>query len=173
MKLLSCVALGIPIVTDKWLTESSKKKRLLNPEHFKPTVPDQEREWDFSLDKVWGKPQTNTLKGYTVYFTPALRKSYQDFKELDAVCRVAGARAVETRPASQVKSPNRMIFLGLEEGDPGSAALMEAGYAVYTRDFLTCSILRGEIDLDSDEFRILPLSDDTTRRGGRKKAKKA
>jgi hypothetical protein len=159
MKLLLCIALGIPIVTDTWLMQSAKKKHLLELEAFTPKVPDQEREWGFSLADVWGKPHRQIFNGFTVYFTPALKDSYSSFEEMETVCKTVGCPRVIHKQAKLIKDKkdkdgNDIIFLGQDTDDPDCAALLKNGYTVYARDFLSTSILRGEINLDSDEFKI-------------------
>lgn len=157
MKLLSSFALGIPIVTDKWLIDSARKKQFLKPDAYVPKAPNQEREWGFSLGEIWGKPQSEIFHGKTVNFTPSLRRSYDDFKEVEALCRLLGARKVDTRAASKSKKQDDVVFLALEPSrgkDPDRTELLKQGCTVYSRDLLTSSILRGKLELDIDEFRL-------------------
>jgi hypothetical protein len=155
MKLLLCIALGIPIVTDKWLIDSSKKGCFLSLEPYMPSVPAQERDWKFSISDIWGKPQSDILTGYIMYFTPSCKDSYSTFKEIEQVCKAVGAERITSKPARDVKDDqNGMILIGQEENDIDCAVLLEHNCTVYTRDFLTNSILRGGIDLDSDEFTL-------------------
>jgi hypothetical protein len=158
VKLLSCIALGIPIVTDRWLTESARKKQLLAVKDFIPKVPKQEKEWRFSLQAIWGRPQNRLLDGYTVFFTSALAKTYQDFSEVERLCRLVGASKVHksARSAGSMKDSDKVLVFGLEDQDVECAALLKGGRPVYSRDTLASSILRGGFDLDSDEFMIQP-----------------
>jgi hypothetical protein len=132
VKLLSCIARGIPIVLE------------------------QEKEMGFSLKDVWGKPQNKLLDGCTVYFTNALARTFQPFLEVDRLCRHIGARKVfsSARSAGTVGPNENVLVLGLDEKDVEAAALLRIGGSVYNRDILAASILRGGFDFDSDEFRI-------------------
>lgn len=149
MKLLESIALGIPIVTDKWLLDSAKAGQFLALRDYQPSVPQQEKEWNFQFDKVWGKPQS-PFEGYTIYFTHELQKSYSDFNEIREVCKTVGAK-VATKKTSKVE---KFIVLAKEDKDKEAEKWMQDGVTCYSKDLLTNSILRGEVDLDSQEFVI-------------------
>ena len=155
MKLLQSIALGIPIVTDKWLIDSSKANHFVAIEHYKPQIKAQEQEWNFSLERIWGKKQNTLFQGNTVYFTPTLKSAYKNFTEMEEVCRAVGARRVISRPASgkDVDAADT-IRMASEEEDEDADKLMRDGHACFTRDLLPNSIMRGKLDLDNDEFRI-------------------
>lgn len=149
MKVIQAVALGIPIVTDKWLSESAKTEAFLDLSSYKPSVAQQEEEWGFHLEKVWGAAQT-PFKGYAIYFTPSLRKTYTNFREMDRVCQTVGAKVVSKRNGKNDKT----IVLAREEDDPDADKMIENGETCYHKDLLTTSILRGTLDLNSNEFKI-------------------
>jgi len=46
------------------------------------------------------------------------------------------------------------IVLGFGDNDPDAMTLNEEGAKCYTKDFLSASILRNEVDLDDDEFEM-------------------
>lgn len=157
MKLLESIALGIPIVTDKWLLDSAKAGHFLALREHRPSVPKQEEEWNFKLDKVWGTPQA-PFEGYTIHFTPELRKSYADFKEIEQVCKTVGAKVAMKKPSKNEK----LVVLAKEDKDKEAGKLMQEGFTCYTKDLLTSSILRGQVDLDSDEFMIIADTAEST-----------
>ncbi|KAF1849447.1 uncharacterized protein K460DRAFT_331441 [Cucurbitaria berberidis CBS 394.84] len=173
MKLLESIARGIPIVTDKWLLDSAKAGHFLALHDYQPSVPNQEEDWKFELGKVWGKPQA-PFQGYTIHFTPELRKSYADFKEIEHVCKAVGAKVVTKKPSKN----DNLIVLAKEDRDKEAEKLMQDGTTCYSKDLLTNSILRGEVDLDSDEFMIKPeapaaattTTANQTKRKGRRKS---
>lgn len=168
MKLLLCITLGIPVVTDAWLQESSRKGQLLDTKRFMPQIPDQEKEWNFSLARVWGQPQPAILENRVVYFTAALRKIYAPFDEVETICKALGCASVPKIGVERVKDDAEAIFLGQEDDDPECATLLENGRTVYSKDLLTLSILRGEFDLNSDEFKIKPGGSQRSRKSGSK-----
>lgn len=164
MKVFQAIALGIPIVTDKWLYESAKADGFLDLSSYKPTVAQQEKEWGFTLEKVWGIAQT-PFKGYSIYFTPTLRKTYTNFREMERVCTTVGAEVISKRA-----SKNENVIVLATEDDPDAKKLMEDGETCYHKDLVTTSILRGEINLDGDEFRIAAGHTAPSRRKGPKKS---
>lgn len=165
MKVIQAIALGIPIVTDKWLAESAKADGFLDLSMFKPSVAKQEKEWGFNLEKVWGVAQT-PFRGYAIYFTPALRKTYTNFREMDRACQTLGAKVIAKRTSKH----DRVIVLAAEEEDPDAAKMIEDGEACYHKDLLTTSVLRGTLDLDSDEFKIKANHAKGPRRKGPRKS---
>src|SRR5690242_3474495 len=119
MKIFQAIALGIPIVTDKWLLDSAKADDFLDLSSYKPSVAQQEKEWNFSLERVWGTAQT-PFKGYCIYFTPALRKTYTNFGEMERVCQTVGAEVITKR----VNKTKITIVLATGEDDPDVAKMV-------------------------------------------------
>lgn len=163
MKFIQAIALGVPVVTDKWLTESARADGLLDLASFKPSVAQEEKEWKFNLENVWGIPQT-PFKGYAIYFTLALKKTYTNFREMEKACQTLGAKVVPKRNNKN----DKIIVLATEEGDPEAEKIIEEGEPCYLKDLLTTSILRGKLDLESDEFKI-KVNQAGSRRKGQKK----
>lgn len=150
-KVLYAIARGVPIVTDKWLLESAKAGRLLPLDAFRPSVSKQEKEWNFSLDGVFGQPQT-PFEGYNVHFTKSLKATFESFSEIEAVCKAAGAEEVTSTRANKT---GNSIVLANNEDDADVQKLIKEGATCYTKDLLIYSILRGALDLDSDDFKII------------------
>jgi hypothetical protein len=173
--LLISVALGIPIVADDWLKESTKKRELLPLEDYLPETSEREKEWGFSMTAIWCRPQNGLLKGKTVYFTPALAKEYHPFKDIEAVCKAAGAERVKALKTSNDVKSSEYIILAVEKDDEFAMLLAHEGHTCFHRDILPMSILRGHLDLKSSEFHIRPTrsqeeeEEDTTGRRRRKR----
>lgn len=170
MKLLESIARGIPIVTDNWLLESATREDFLPFEDYRPSVSEQEASWNFSLDKVWGKPQ-KPFEGYTLHFTSELQKSYANFDEIKQVCRTVGA----TMSAKKSVAGKRIV-LAKDSGDKDFAKFTKEGTKCFSKDFLTNGILRGEFDLESEEFLIQmndPSASADTPKTTRKKSRKS
>lgn len=163
MKVIQAVALGVPIVTDKWLSESARADGLLDLASFKPSVTKQEKEWNFSLDKVWSIPQ-NPFTGYALYFTPALKKTYKNFREMEKACQTLSAKLVSKRTGKN----DKIIVLAAEDGDPEADKMIKDGEPCYHKDLLTTSILRGNLNLDGDEFKIKGKQTGLRKKGQRK-----
>ncbi|KAI4952766.1 hypothetical protein J4E91_003239 [Alternaria rosae] len=151
-KVLYAIARGIPIVTDKWLYESASANRLLAVSAFKPSIPKQEEEWKIKLDDVLEKPQS-PFTDYAIHFTKSLKTRYASFSDIEAVCKAAGAKSVTTGATKLKKTGNTIVLA--EDGDDAEAQkLIKDGVTCYTKDFFTYSILRGVVDLESEEFKI-------------------
>ncbi|KAL1655422.1 hypothetical protein SLS61_001885 [Didymella pomorum] len=165
MKVIQAVALGVPIVTDKWLGESARADGLLDLASFKPSITKQEKDWNFSLEKVWGVPQ-NPFTGYALYFTSALKKTYVNFREMEKACQTLSAKLVSKRTSKN----DKVIVLSAEDGDSEADKMIEDGEPCYHKDLLTTSILRGSLDLDSDEFKIKAKQAGPRRKGQQRKS---
>ncbi|KAF2203219.1 hypothetical protein GQ43DRAFT_470171 [Delitschia confertaspora ATCC 74209] len=176
LKVLLAVALGVPIVTDNWLIDSTRKGHFLAPEDYIPNVPDQEKLWSFSMSAIWGQPQNHLLSGQTVYFTPALAATYKPFSEIEKVCKAVGAKQVRQPKALKdykvYDDDDDCIVLAVEQDDEHAIALAEDLHTCYHRDFLTTSILRGHFDFNGDEFQIRPTVSQEKRIAGRGRKKK-
>ncbi|CAI6332728.1 unnamed protein product [Periconia digitata] len=162
-KLLHSIALGIPIVTDAWLVDSTTEGHFLPLEDYKPLCEKQEQDWGFDIEKIWGVPQDSLFAEYTIVFTPALKAKYKVFTEIENVCRAAGAAKV------LVKVPGTK-----EESDPKGTIVLAVGTEdtkafkgrMFDKEFLPRAILRGRVEVESEEFRIVREEDDDGDDGG-------
>ncbi|KAF2816854.1 uncharacterized protein BDZ99DRAFT_564685 [Mytilinidion resinicola] len=159
-KLLRAIVLGVAIVTDDWFISSHAMGRLLNPDRFAPRDHKNEKAWGFSLYDVLGKEQRTIFSGMTICFTPAMKEHHNSFiTEMRDIVLEAGAEKVITRAATGVKDDGNTIVIAVsDEKDTNAAILQDRGMTCYTRDLLSTSILRGSLDLESDEFIIKPDS---------------
>ncbi|KAF1972575.1 hypothetical protein BU23DRAFT_599621 [Bimuria novae-zelandiae CBS 107.79] len=157
-KLLQAVAHGIPVVIDKWLLDSGKATHLLPLDAYIP--PD--------LAAVWKIPQDRLLKGYTIYFTPTLKAHYKSaFTDMEQLCKAVGARRVVSKKPGGKDFDAKMIYLAEAKGDPDVPALLESGHTCYSKDFLTHSIIVGDVDLGSDEFKVQAEEEKSAKKKGR------
>lgn len=170
-KLLLSIAYGKQLVTDAWITKSKEAGYLLDPQPFLPANSKQEQEWDFRMSDAVGKDRRNLLAEKTVYVTPSLKKDYGGgFKEIEELAKVAGAERIFSKPARDAKLDGDTIILALENGDLDAVKLRDDGYACFHKDLLSLSILRGRLNLDSDEFLIRPSSSQSKKTPKRKRS---
>lgn len=80
---------------------------------------------------------------------------------MEKLCKAVGARRVVSRKdvagaadTAASADDETWVFLVAEEGDTDVAVLAEKECVCYSKDFLTNSVVRGEVDLDSEEFRV-------------------
>jgi len=165
-KVLYAIARGIPIVIDKWLLDSAKAARFLPLSAYKPSVSKQEKEWNFSLDGVFGQPQT-PFEGYNIHFTKSLKATFESFSEIEIVCKAAGAKDVTSTRAN--KTGNSIVLANNDDDDAELQKLIKEGTTCFTKDILIYSILRGVLDLDSNDFKI---AETTTAKASPKEKKK-
>jgi BRCA1 C Terminus (BRCT) domain len=170
-KLLLAVALGKPVVSDKWVLDSvSKKGRLPLSDYF---ASDLGREKELGVDETWssGEARTDLLKDVILYMTPKVKESYaEEFKTVQKIVKIMGAKKVTSSPARDVKAVENLVVLGLPKGDTDAITLDEMDITVYDKDMLHMAILRGKLELDSDEFKITPVAG--AQKGAAKKKKK-
>ncbi|KAI4248162.1 MAG: hypothetical protein LQ352_006007 [Teloschistes flavicans] len=173
--LILAVLLGKDIVTDDWIIQSAKKDHMLDTSAFIPKDAAREREWGFSLADAIARGRQGKLpfEGWIINFTPTAKKELgQMWKELKDVCLAAGAESVEAR-----KIPARVegtIVVAAAAKEPDGTALKEAGWKMYSKDIVTFSALRGELDPDSKEFLVEAVVGKTKKEkgsaaGGKKK----
>jgi len=153
-KLLQAFAIGASIVTDEWVVKSSKIGHLLRLDHFTPTDRAHEKEWGIDLAEAMGRDRSALFAGKTLFVTPALKKEYgKAYNDIEELAALVGVEEVMSKPARSFKPGPDMIVLGLEEGDADVEKLLEQAKC-YSKDFLSISIIRGAIDLNSDEFQL-------------------
>ena len=70
-----------------------------------------------------------------------------------------GAKGVVSMPARDITPGPHYIVLALETGDLDAPTLVDKGVVCYGKDLISMSILRGRLDLESEEFRIAMASD--------------
>lgn len=146
-KILRALALGKLIVTDTWLTDSKAEGQLLDP-------------YNYLHDATEGDADRSTLfRGQIVYFTKKLKMDYGAYwPDIEALVKEAGAKLVDSGSADNGEKTARMgdaIFFGSDRDDKDVAELMSKHkQVVYHKDMLAQSVLRGELELESDEFRL-------------------
>lgn len=168
-KLLHSLTQGKTIVTDDWITRSSKVGFLLDPSDFLPK----------ELHDTMHQDRSQLLSGQIIYVTPALRKIYnKGWDDVQAIIRQAGATDPLVGPLAAHDTDAITLYLGTEKDDAVAAELQEFDVTVYKKDILGASIVRGHLILD-DETLELPQVDvvekktqpqaKSTRRGRRTK----
>ena len=164
--LLLAVLLGKDVVTDEWIIQSVKADRMLDPADFQPRDKEKEKAWGSSIRSAIerGKGGHRPLEGWTVTFTPTLKKELgRSWSELKEVCLVAGATAVQAFiPKSRPEDGETTIIIGSAEGEPDAGVLEERGWRVFGKEIVLVSIWRGKVDVGSDEFLMKP----PVRKGG-------
>lgn len=146
-KLLISLVHNKIIVTDDWVTQSSKEERLLGPEPYLP----------HALKDGQGKDRSILFLDEVIYFTPKLRKDYgKGWDDIQAITRQTGAKVVTCAPSKIPKNTQPAIYLGSENDDVHVVELQAEGKPVYRKDLLTHSIIAGQL-VDEGDF-ALPLS---------------
>ncbi|KAI9802644.1 MAG: hypothetical protein M1825_002666 [Sarcosagium campestre] len=176
-KLVLAVARGRTIVTDLWVTESAKAGKFLPTSPYLPSDPERQAEWKITtlaaaVERGRGGVGSAVLAGWTVLFLPMLTKTVGPaiVKDLKRIASVAGAEEVqEGRPRDPPLAASRTLLIGdaadmqnnnnNNNNNASSNAelrtVLTLGWSVYAKEILSLSILRGSLDVDSDEFRLL------------------
>ena len=155
-KLIMAVMLGKEVITDDWVTESARCNGLQSIEEYIARDPEREDEWGFNIrDAIHrGRQGLKILQDWTVIFTASAKKEVgkSGFSDLKDIATFAGAKSVLTTLPKQ--SPEELPFtliIGTVE-DVNSPALGQ--WKFYTRDIIGLSVLRGRLEIDSEEFLI-------------------
>ena len=149
-KVLRSLALGKLVVTEKWITESKKAGQLLEPDEFvhpkvKHTISDDRR---------------SMFEGMNLFFTKTLVNDVYKagWDDIQALAKEAGAshvEKIESGTFGQLKGSLRIVCFGHDKDDVDLPRLIgQQGCTIYHKDFLTHSIIAGELDLDDEEYKL-------------------
>ena len=73
---------------------------------------------------------------------------------MEKLCKAVGARRVVSKKPGGKDLDKEMVYFAEGKGDPDVRALREMGHVCYTKEFLTQSVVVGEVDWKSGEFRV-------------------
>ena len=153
-KLIMAIMLGKEVITDDWVTESARYHKLQSIEEYLAQDPAREHEWGLNIRDAIdrGKQGLEILQDWTVIFTASAKKEVgkSGFSDLKEIATYAGAKSVSTTLPK--KSPEELPFtlvIGTVK-DVDTPALVN--WKCYTRDIIGLSVLRGRLEIDSEEF---------------------
>ena len=157
-KVILAVLLGKDIVTDSWVTDSAKGNDLLSIVPYLARDPKTEADWGISLEQAIyrGKKGLKVLQDYIIHLTPSAKKELgkNGFDEVKEIVKCAGAKSVSsTLPKKSPEEAPSTIVVATPDGKE-VADLHRLGWRVYVKDIISLSVLRGKLDLESDEFLI-------------------
>ena len=157
-KVILAVLLGKDIVMDSWVTDSAKGNDLLSIVPYLSRDPEKEAEWGISLEQAIyrGKKGLKILQDYTIHFTPSVKKELgkNGFDELKEIAKCAGARSVSAALPKRSPEEAPSTFVVAAHDDTEVAGLRKRGWRAYVKDIISLSVLRGKLDLESDEFLV-------------------
>ena len=182
-KLILAVAMGLEIIREDWVTDSARSKKLQDTAAYTARDPPREQEWGINLaDAIErGRQKVQVFRGWTITFTPSMKKELgKSFAELKEIVFYAGAvevnsvlpRARKGGEDAETDSPpsSTKTLIIATQADTSLPALKS--YRYYTKDILILSILRGKLELESDEFQLREGADPSTSTGENKKRKR-
>ena len=144
IKLLTAVARGTTIVTDDFVTYSAEHGHVPATSGYSP---EGIRDMGVSRD--------NLFLDKELYITPALREIYKyEYLNIVELGKIIGFKSTTSPPVRGLKKNASTIVLGYGDDDVNAITLMEEGTKCYTKDFLSASILRNEVDLEDEEFQM-------------------
>ena len=156
--LVLAVLKGKDVITDTWISESVNAKALLDLGQYKATDPSREMEWGTSLTEAIarGKEGLQPFVDWSFFFTPAVKTELgKGFDDMKKICRQGGAKSPQvTLPRKGPQEPCRTIIVASNGDDEDVEYLHRHGWKVYSKDLITLSILRGSLQLESEEFVI-------------------
>ena len=155
--LIMAVLLGADIITDDWVTESVKLKRLQDTHSYLVKDPEREAEWGFNLEEAIerGRQSIQVFKDYDIIVTTKAKRETgkSGFLDIKDILLQAGARRVGSSLPKKGSQPESLILIIGAFEDVDTPILRER--RCFTKDIVSLSILRGKLDVDSDEFLII------------------
>ncbi|KAL9136396.1 MAG: hypothetical protein Q9175_002413, partial [Cornicularia normoerica] len=152
-KLILAVLLGKDVITD-----SVKGSDLLSIVHYMARDPKKEADWGISLDGALfrGKQGHRVLQDQTILFTPSAKKELgkNGFDELKEIVKCAGGKSVSSALPKKNSEETSSTVVVATHDNTEMAELRELGWRAYLKDIISLSVLRGKLDLGSDEFPI-------------------
>ena len=155
-KLIMAIMLGKEVITDDWVTQSARCNKLQDIEKYLARDPEREDEWAFNIRDAIdrGRQGFKVLQDWTVIFTASAKKEVgkSGFSDLKEIATYAGAKSIlTTLPKKPPEELPFTLIIGTVE-DVNSPALGK--WKCYTRDIIGLSVLRGCLEIDSEEFLI-------------------
>ena len=159
--LLQAILQGIHIVTERWISAPQRYGGFPDPEKYIPSDPDRELEWSFEIASAVRRGREGfpaLLADITVWFTQRLKQSRktQVVRDLSNVASGLGATEVKFGiPSHQsvLHGTVEDVIIGIEN-DPQAPHVGRLGHQLYDKDLLTMAVLRGKLDLESNEFKV-------------------
>ena len=172
-KLVLSVAMGKPIIFDRWISACIQANELVYWPPFLASDTKLEGRTSFKLSEAIqrGKDGCTPLEGYNILITPTKRSTLgvAAFLDLSRISRQAGAAKIATlnkqklKVAAERRSAKQLAIF--DNSDPDLELGLENGWRCYTSDVIIVSVLRGTLDEESDEF--LAENVEGKRRSGR------
>jgi hypothetical protein len=154
--LLLAIAQGVDIVTENWIVETHRNKAFPQTSKFVPKDSGSERHWGFKLQDAMGRGKeglAHLLTGVTIYTTAQFKKDLGTVRARDVsnIATALGAEVIKPQLPKVLSAPALAIGVC---NDPEAARVGRLGLKLYDKELLTMAVLRGAIDLESDEFVI-------------------
>lgn len=163
-KLIKAILLGKDLVIDSWVLDSAKKGKLQEIEEYFPHDPEREAKWNFSLMEAIrrGKEHIKVFEGWNIVFTKSAKDEVgkSGLADLNEIATLAGAIVSGTVPKKGPDKVPSILVIGTK------ADIKTSQWQCYTRDIISLSVLRGQLDVESDEFMVSKPADS---KGGKKR----
>jgi hypothetical protein len=164
-KFVTAIALGKYVIDERWLVESHRKQTLLDPEAFIPKDAEHEREWDFDLKSAIERGRgglSGLLDATCVYFTRQLEIDLgANFKDFSRIAQLLGADDMGVSLPTEASTEETVVVIGVDN-DPQAPTVRGLGFRLHQKDLLVMGVLRGRIDLQSDDFVVeAPIKSET------------
>lgn len=156
-KILLAVVLGVPVVSDEWLTKSAKAKKILDHKAFHIQDEAFKKRYGRDLASAAGHPYDHVFADQQIFMTAAAKRSYgPGYRDIVSICMAAGAVSVKSGAAQAlIKLGDDAIVIGEEDGDEDAITLHDHGYSIRKKDVLSHSILSGKFQ-SNGEFAFTP-----------------
>lgn len=154
LKVLRSLIANKPVVSDQWVSDSKDGAELLDPTDY---LHKDLRESDIKPNdrrRIW--------EGKTLFFTTTAAKSYgEDWEDVKVTGLEAGASSVvhgsAIRAGELLHDKANTILFGTDvaKDREAQALIAEYGRSVYDKHMFAQAIIRADVDLDSDDFKLV------------------
>ena len=154
---LLAIAQGADIVSEDWIVQIHRTKRLLEPSNYLPKELDYEGEWGTTLAAAVARGKQglkHLLNGMTVFLTTQFQQDFagERLQSLRNVATAIGAVAVKTLPK---RKPSLPAFAIGAVNDPEASQVGRLGLKLYDKELLTTAVLKGLLELEGSGSEIL------------------
>lgn len=155
--------------------DSIKAEKLLSVEDYRAIDTAKEKQWGISLQGAIerGRRGSKPFLGWSIVFTQAAKKEVgsSGFKELKELATIAGANhvsgALPKKSADEL--PETLVIAGHSDA---SRDKLGPSWRCFSHEIIGISILRGKVEVTSDEFLIPGPHDDDEENRGRKRQRR-
>lgn len=149
VKLLCCVAKGIPVVVTKWLHACKNNKNFIDHSEFLLKDSSAEKQYKFDLKNTLSKAeQEPLLKGWSIYATNKVKPIPEQMKD---IVQFAGGKYLSRMPT---RFADNTVIISCPEDLKTCKHAAKCGIPIVGTEYLLTGLLKYENDINSYRLSI-------------------